>query len=357
MRIPTTLLRCAAATAFTAALLLTACPGENATPGEGDTADTQGSGGTALGLTIAAVDGYGDMNVPEANPFTEAKAALGHQLFFDKRLSGDGKLACYSCHLNEKGLTDARPTAIGAFEKKLSRNSPTLWNIGFHQRWYWDGRATTLEAQAAAAWKGGNMGAKATVADVVATVNGIAAYQEQFKAVFGGEATVETIPQALATYMRTIVSTKTPYDRFKAGDSTALTEAQQRGFKVFEKADCATCHSGALFTDLQFHNIGVSLEKGDVGHFKVTKQASHTAAFKTPTLRDIGDSGPYFHDGSVASLEEAVKIMATGGNANPNLDKAMKDQELTADELKDLVDFLRGGLDEPATLAEPTVPN
>lgn len=291
---------------------------------------------------------YDYMEIPADNPLTPEKAALGRQLYHDARLSGDGSRSCYHCHQQELGLTDGLPTAIGAFEKPLTRSSPTMWNVGYHQFWYWDGRADTLEGQAAAAWKGGNMGAKDT-APVLETLNGIPAYAAQFEAVFGGPATEENVPAALAAYMRTIISDDTAWDRFEAGDTSAMTEQQQRGWKVFQEAGCRECHAGVLFTDLQFHNIGIGMdaEDPDVGRYKVTQRDRDMGAFKTPTLRDVSKSAPYFHDGSVATLEEAVRLMASGGLANPwlNRDK-LRDAKLTDAQVADLVAFL-GALDQP----------
>ena len=178
---------------------------------------------------------YAAMVIPEDNPMSDAKIALGHQMFFDARLSGDGSRSCYSCHLNERGLSDGRPMAIGAFEKQLTRNSPTMWNIGYHPHFYWDGRATTLEAQALAAWKGGNMGATEPE-KIVAAINAIEEYRTQFQAVFAEDATVDNVPKALAAYMRTIVSGSTPWDTWQAGDDSAIGEPATRGAEAFNKA-------------------------------------------------------------------------------------------------------------------------
>ena len=304
----------------------------------------------------APLAGYAPMNIPEDNPMTEAKIALGHQLFFDYRLSGDESRSCYHCHVNEKGLTDGMPTAIGAYEKELTRNSPTRWNIGYHSEWYWDGRATTLEGQAAAAWKGGNMGASEPQ-EAVDRVNAVEAYREQFQDVFGEDATVDNIPMALAAYMRTIVSGTTAWDRYQEGDASAVSEAAVRGYGVFQEAGCAECHSGKLFTDQQYHNVGIGMdaESPDVGRYKVTELEQNMGAFKTPTLRDVARSGPYFHDGSVATLDEAVRLMASGGLANEHLDELVVDQGLSDEQIADLLAFLKS-LTESAFLESPEVP-
>ncbi|MBI4563681.1 MAG: c-type cytochrome [Planctomycetes bacterium] len=306
--------------------------------------------------SYAPVERYEPMKIPGDNPMTQDKATLGWQLFFDKRLSGDGKLSCYSCHVNEHGLTDGKALGEGAFGKPLTRSSPTLWNIGYHAEFYWDGRAKSLEAQAMAAWKGVNMGANPE--EVVKKLNALPGYRKQFRNVFQKDATPESVTLALACYMRTIISRDTPFDRWQRGDEKAVGEAAKRGYEAFKKAKCDNCHSGVFFTDLQFHNVGIGMkrEKPDVGRFTVSNRKEDTGAFKTPTLRDIADSGPYFHDGSVATLEEAVRLMVDGGVENEHFDRVnLKKADLTESEFRDLMEFFKS-LDEPATLKEPKLP-
>jgi cytochrome c peroxidase len=311
----------------------------------------------------APLEKYEAMKIPADNPMTQEKANLGWQLWFDKRLSGDGKLACYSCHVNEKGLTDGLALGKGAFDKPLTRSAPTLWNIGYHAEWYWDGRSKALEGQALAAWKLVNMGAKDKEkdeirADILAKLN--EAYKDQFQKVFGGPASDKQIAQALATFMRTIISKTTPFDAWQKGDEKAVSEAAKRGFAAFAKAKCTNCHVGFLLTDLQFHNVGIGLKDGkpgDVGRFKVTNLEKDTGAFKTPTLRDIARTAPYFHDGSVPTLEAAVKLMVAGGNDNPYLDKVnLVKAEISAAEEADMVEFLKS-LTETARIPEPKLPH
>lgn len=299
---------------------------------------------------------YEAMHIPEDNPLTAEKAALGRQLYYDKRLSGDGVRSCYSCHVCEKGLTDGRAKAIGAFEKQLTRGAPTMWNIGYHSEFYWDGRAKTLEAQALAAWKGANMGANPD--QIVAKLNTLKGYQDQFQKVFNSDAAPESVAKALAAYMRTLVGGNTPWDRRQAGDESAVTEEAKRGWQVFQKAKCDNCHSGLLLTDLQYHNVGIGMDAAepDLGRYNASKVEKDKGAFKTPTLRDIGDSAPYFHDGSAATLEEAVETILGGGQANPYLDRVnLKKVRLTDQEKKDLIAFLKS-LDEPCDFPEPKLP-
>ncbi len=300
--------------------------------------------------------GYEAMEIPGDNPQTPEKVALGRQLFFDKRLSADESLSCYSCHLNEKGLSDGRPTAVGALGKKLPRNSPTLWNIGYHKEFYWDGRASPLEKQVRAAWTGANMSANPD--EIAAKLNRIEGYRKQFQRVFGTDATPDAIVKALAAYTRTIIGGTTAYDRYRLGDSSALSEEAKRGLEVFKRVGCDQCHAGILFTDLQYHNVGIGMDKPepDLGRFKVTNQQKDKGAFKTPTLRDVARSGPYFHDGSVATLEEAVDLMLAGGKPNPWLDRVnLKPAKITAEERQALLVFLRS-LTEEVQLKEPPLP-
>jgi cytochrome c peroxidase len=281
--------------------------------------------------------GFDRVQHPQDNLPTPAKVALGNLLFFDTRLSGDGSRSCYSCHQCEHGLTDGLPTAVGAFAKPLPRNSPTLWNIGYHQAFYWDGRSPTLEAQALAAWTGANMGADPDkVAQALAEPLGA-----RFQAAFGGPPTPDNIVQALAAYERTLFCADTAWDQWQNGAAAAISEEAKVGWEVFRKVGCGQCHAGALFTDLRYHNVGAGKSE-DPGRFKVTQDPADTGAFKTPSLRDVANSAPYFHDGTVATLEEAVDFMLAGGKPNPNLDAVnLRPQAVTAQERAALLRFLQ----------------
>ena len=259
-----------------------------------------------------------------------------------QKLSGDGALSCYSCHVCEYGLTDGRARAIGAFGKQLTRSAPTVWNIGYHSEFYWDGRAKTLEAQALAAWKGANMGA-AQPEEIVAQLNSIKGYREQFQRIFGEDATPQDVSKALAAYMRTIISGDTPWDRWQAGDQAALARLPKRAMRPSRRPNATivtpesysrTCN----ITILDWHED----RRTGLGRYKVTQVEEDKGAFKTPTLRDISDSAPYFHDGSSPTLEEAVEIMVEGGKPNPYLDKTnLEPADLNAEETANLVEFLR----------------
>ncbi len=298
------------------------------------------------------------------------KIALGHALFFDKRLSTDGSRACYSCHMNEDGNGGHDPLAIGPGDKPLPRHSPVIWNVAYFQdSFYWDGRSATLETQAKAAWAGGNMGVgEGKLAAKTDELAKIAGYKQLFEAAFPGEQpTPDHVVAALAEYERTLICNDTAYDKFAGGDKAALSEAQQRGLDVFlGKGMCSACHAPPFFSSAMnvpkgvYFNTGVGIagkaeDAVDVGRMKVTSAPADWAAFKPPSLRNIRKSAPYFHDGSAATLEDAVKHMATGGVPNKNLTPLMADRKLADAERADLIEFL-GALDCGGALVEPTLP-
>jgi cytochrome c peroxidase len=304
----------------------------------------------------AGLAGYEAMTVPADNAMSPEKVALGRELFFDTRLSGDGSRSCYSCHVCEKGLTDGLPKSVGAFSKQLPRNSPTLWNIGYHREFYWDGRSPSLEKQAMAAWTGANMGAKAD--DIARKLNALEGYREQFHKVFGGDATADRVVKALTAFERTIIGGDTAWDRFRAGNGSAISDSAKRGEQVFKDAKCDNCHQGLLFLDQQYHNVGIGMDQKepDPGRFKVTNKPEDTGAFKTPTLRDIAKSAPYFHDGSTATLEEAIDIMLGGGKPNAHLDKKnLQKHAISKQQRDDLLAFLRS-LTVDCKLSKPPLP-
>src|SRR5215213_10357439 len=306
----------------------------------------------------ASLAGYEAMTIPADNPMTQEKVALGRQLFFDEQLSIAGSKSCYSCHVCEHGLTDGLPQAIGPGNKQLPRSSPTLWNIGYHKEFYWDGRSNSLEAQAMAAWKGGNMGVGEKTGEIAAKINALHDYKTQFQKVFQSDATPENMMKAIAAYERTIIGGNTPWDRWRAGDQSAMSESAVRGWNIFQSIKCNNCHDGVLFTDQQYHNIGIGMDQKepDPGRGKVTNKPEDTGAFKTPTLRDIAKSAPYFHDGSAKTLEEAVDIMLGGGKPNPYLDKKnLEAHKLLPEQREDVLNFLRS-LSVDCTLSKPGLP-
>ncbi len=318
---------------------------------------------------LPTVPTFAGLRVPKDNPLTPAKVALGHQLFFDKRLSVDGSVSCYSCHQNENGTAGHDPIGVGAKGVKLTRHAPMIWNVGFLPRLYWDGRAETLEDQMTAAWSGANMGVgKENLRAKAKEIGAIPGYKKEFDEAFPGDgATPETIAQAVSSYERTLYCADTAFDKFNAGDQSALDADQKAGWGLFTgKAGCFNCHTPPMFSDAyntdagSYHNTGMGIEgvkeaDVDVGRMKVTGNESDWAAFKTPSLRNITKIAPYFHNGSKAKLEDAVHFMAGGGFKNKNRDARLVDRKLTPDDFKHLIAFL-GALECKGTLEEPKLP-
>lgn len=310
------------------------------------------------GYSWEAPAGFEPVPIPEDNPMSQEKVALGHQLYFDKRLSGDGSRSCYSCHVVEHGLTDGLATAVGAFEKPLTRAAPTMWNVAYHTALYWDGRSPTLEKQVLGAWKGGNMGANPD--EIAVELNAIDGYRSQFQAVFGSEVTVDGVQKAVAAYMRTLICGETAFDRWQQGDAAAMSASAQRGWELFRgKAACGSCHAGALFTDLQYHNVGVGMDAAtpDVGRGTVSNEASDSGAFKTPTLRNVTRTAPYFHNGQAKTLREAIAYMTSGGFDNEHLDrKNLKPVDLSESEIFDLISLLESLSCDASGIENPILP-
>ncbi len=287
---------------------------------------------------------------PADNPYSPEKEELGRLLYYDKRLSSDNTVACASCHAPESAFTDGKAFSSGIKGQLGGRSAPTVINRAYSTLQFWDGRAATLEEQAkgpianpvemtmekdqAAAHKA-----------CIVRLKGIPGYVQRFKKAFGTEDfNIDHVAQAIATYERTVLSGNSPYDRYENGDKNALTPAQKRGYDVFfKKAACDSCHLGFNFTDGSYENIGIGMDKAspDLGRYMVTKREDEKGAFKTPTLRDIARTAPYMHDGSLKTLEEVVEHYNKGGIKNPWLDERMKPLNLSPQEKKDLVEFMK----------------
>jgi cytochrome c peroxidase len=284
---------------------------------------------------------------PRNNPPTEAKIALGRQLYFDPRLSIDNTISCASCHDPGKGWSNDDRFATGVDNQIGGRSAPTIINTAYNRFQFWDGRAGSLEEQALGPVQNPIEMAMPSMDVVVEKLNRIDGYREQFQDVFGTDVTEEGIAQAIAAYERTVLSGDAPYDRFKAGDEDALSEAAQRGMDLFfGKAQCSGCHVGSNFTDNAFHNIGIGMdaEEPDPGRFAISGLRGDTGSFKTPTLREIASTAPYMHDGSLETLEAVVEHYDKGGIPNPYLDEQIFELELTEQQKADLVTFLSEGL-------------
>ena len=293
--------------------------------------------------------------VPVDNPMTAEKIELGKMLYFDKRLSKNNDIACATCHDPTLAWTEHEATSKGMHGQRGDRNSPTVINAAYMPVQFWDGRAASLEEQALGPIQNpiemGN-----TMDACLDTLSKISEYQKRFKAVFGSEKlTDKGVAQAIAAFERTVLSGNSPYDKFKAGQQNALTEAQKRGMDIFmDKGQCSTCHSPPTFSNGNYYNAGVGGNK-DPGRKKVTKRDTDAGKFRVPALREVANTHPYFHDGSAAKLEDAVKPMASGGIDNPNLSsmlKSVRDAKLTDQDVKDLVVFL-GALSGEFPKTEP----
>lgn len=285
-----------------------------------------------------------ELKTPAENPLTPEKVALGKQLFFDKRLSKDGSASCETCHVPEKGWADGEKLSKKVDGNLNTRHSPTLWNVGYNDLYYWDGRSPTLEKQIEAAWKGQMSADPATIAAAIAK---IPEYLVQFKTIYQSDPTGDNIVKSLAAFVRTIRSGGSAWDKFEAGDKDAVSESAKKGFEIFRnKAGCAACHAPPLYTNNGFHNTGVGFDKDvkepDLGRGKISKNEKENGAFKTPTLRSATTHPPYFHDGRAATFEEAVDFMLAGGIDNPNRDDRLKKPvKLSKAERDDLLAFLK----------------
>ncbi|WJW76035.1 cytochrome-c peroxidase [Thiohalobacter sp. IOR34] len=307
--------------------------------------------GVALGSSVAQAANWEALPetapAPADNPTTAEKVALGQKLYFDPRLSSTGTVSCNSCHNVMLGGDDNRPVSMGVHGRTGGRSAPTVWNSAFNGSQFWDGRAPSLEEQA----KG------PVLADVemdmgkhdhvVARIKSIPGYQAEFEKAFGpGEIDIDKFAKAVAAYERTLITPNSPYDRYVKGDRKALTRQQVRGMDLFAGIGCAGCHSGPAFNGATPNSGTGSFMKfptfadsayvkkydllADEGRAKVTGKAADKHLFKVPTLRNVALTAPYFHNGSVKTLDEAVRVMA----------KVQLNRELSDAEVADLVAFL-----------------
>ncbi len=310
---------------------------------------------------------------PEGNLTTPERVALGKQLFFDPRLSGSGQVTCASCHLPERGWADGLPTAVRFQGQVMRRATPALVNSGYNPIQMWDGKRRTLEDQGL-----GGQGPRSEInagtqpvpglvdglndlaegakrellgghgyPNVIKRLDGIAGYREAFARAYPGEGVNETtVAKAISAFERSLISRDSPFDRWVAGDRGALGAMQVNGLRLFldpDKGNCVACHHPPNFTDNGFHNIGLAsfgASDHDRGRGGVVDLPQLDGAFKTPTLRDVALSRPYFHDGSAATLEDVVRHYVEGGKVRTNLSPALRVAPLSVEEQRDLVAFL-----------------
>ncbi|MGR9035429.1 MAG: cytochrome-c peroxidase [Gammaproteobacteria bacterium] len=278
---------------------------------------------------------------PADNPTTPAKVELGKMLYHDPRLSSTGTVSCSSCHNTMLGGEDNRPNSMGVNGQTGGRSAPTVWNAAFNKVQFWDGRAASLEEQAAGPVTNPiEMGMKSWD-DVVARVKALDGYQQAFTEAFGENSiSKENATKAIAAYERTLITPNSAYDKYADGDQSAMTDQQVRGMNKAVELGCTACHSGPAF------NGGGSFQKfpvydngylqaqyhfsKDKGVAEVTNKPSDEHLFKVPTLRNIALTAPYFHNGAVKTLEDAVKVMG----------KMQLNKDLSTEEINDIVAFL-----------------
>ena len=287
---------------------------------------------------------------PKENKLTPQRIELGKLLYFDTRLSLDNTISCATCHHPKRGWTDLNPAskAVGFKGRVGPRNSPVVLNTAYQNRQFWDGRVKTLEQQALGPIEA-DVEMNMPLKTLIPKLNNIKGYLTLFEKAYPGEGiTRDTLAKAIASFERTIVSTESPFDKYIKGDKKAISKKAQEGFELFQgKASCTICHDGFNFSDGSFHNIGLNdgeLKGKELGRYNVKNRAAWYGVMKTPTLRDITKSAPYFHDGSVKTLEEATAICSSGGRYQhgvKNKSLAMVDRKLTRDELDKIVSFMR----------------
>jgi cytochrome c peroxidase len=295
--------------------------------------------------------------IPPSTRPDPARVALGRLLFFDARLSGDGTTSCATCHDPARGFTDGRAKAHGKGGKVLRRNTPSVVNVDGRAPMFWDGRAATAEDQALMPVKNPDEMAR-DLPSLIAELEQTPEYRARFKRAFGdGTIDGDRIARAVADFERTLISAGAPLDRYLGGDATAMSPAALRGMSLFTgRAACVKCHSGPQLTDGSFHNIGLAGVAADQGRYEVVPIAVSRGAFKTPGLRDVVLTAPYFHDGSAATLRDVVDHYKRGGVVKDNLDADIKPLSLSDGDEQDLIEFMRAlsGVSRPTDI--PRVP-
>lgn len=331
-------------TVLTAMLLLT---------GEATSAET----GTITDAMKAEYRRPLDIPFPDRAPYTPQMATLGKMLYFDPRLSGAKNMTCASCHNPSFGFEVPVTTPVGAANTALDRQAPTILNMAWVEPLFWDGRAATLEEQAAGPMTA-SVEMNGSFNHIIADLQNIPEYRYWFDRLFPAKGvTQDNILTAIATYERTVVSGWAPFDRWIEGEEDAISEAAKRGFVLFNnKAGCFECHGGWNFTDNKFHDIG--LPSKDIGRGKYEPDniyAQH--AMKTPTLRNLTHRAPFMHDGSVRDLKGVIDFYATGGVDRPSRSPLMLPLILSEQETSDLVIFLQTLTADKTDINLPILPN
>ena len=279
---------------------------------------------------------------------TSGKVELGRKLFYDPRLSSDDSVSCSSCHLQAFAFADPRPVSTGVEGRSGTRNAPSLANVGYRKGLFWEGRSPKLELQAVAPLTDHlEMNMEPDV--LIEKIASLPEYEGEFETVFGKPVSMKGVTYALSAFQRSLVSKDSPYDRYRAGDRTALDEAAVRGLTLFfnEQGDCFHCHVGGDLTDeLPHNNANRADYTADMGLARVTGRVEDIGKFKTPSLRNVALTAPYMHDGSYPTLREVIENYNRGGFEHPNADTFMRPLGLSNAEIDDLIAFLESLTDE-----------
>ncbi|HXF04890.1 MAG TPA: cytochrome c peroxidase [Blastocatellia bacterium] len=302
----------------------------------------------------AALGPLGNVPVPPDNPITPEKVELGKMLFFDPRLSGDRKTSCASCHIPEKAWADGRVVCVGVGGRKGMRNTPSLLNVAYYQKFFWDGRARSLEDQALKELSSPHMGSSPErAARAIAAIPG---YGPLFRAAFGSDqVTPDRLAKALATFERTIVTGPSPFDKFIEGDTEALTEEQKKGLEIFlTRGKCTDCHRTRFFTNHEIARTTLYMAP-DYGLYNLTKKEYDVGKFRVPTLRNIALTAPYLHNGYEATLEDVAFFTLNGRSRRYMKEhgEIMPIKPFTDDELKSVVEFLKSLTGELPAIERP----
>ena len=315
------------------------------------------AGHPSLKEWILPAASYPKDNMPNAE-----RINLGRHLFFDPRLSGEGNMSCATCHNPGLGWSDGLATAKGVKSTILPRATPTLINSAFNTIMMWDGRKKDLEDQAMGPMES-HLEMNMDTVKLFKWLNESPGYRKLFDAAYPGEAiNAASLSMAMAAFERTVVMNDSPFDRWLAGDAKAMTAQQVRGFDIFldaNKGNCAACHSSPNFTDNGFHNIGLASwgnPNPDMGRYAQKPVARLKGAFKTPQLRGIALTAPYFHDGSVETLKDVIALYDKGGIITTNLDPNIKPLKLSGQDKEDLLAFLHALTGTTQTITIPTLP-
>ena len=332
-------------------------------------------------------DALGPVPVPDDNPMSDVKVELGKLLFFDTRMSNNSALSCASCHQPAQGWGDGIDLNFGYTGTPHWRNSQTIINTAYHPKLFWAGESLSLESQAKSAWTGAT-GQNLDSGLAEQRLLQVPEYVRLFFEAFGApKPTFDDALRAVAAFERTIVSQNVPFDRHMEGDESAMSDSALRGLELFAgDAGCSACHSGPLFTDQSFHAVGVPENEkfeaeplrqvtlryqfrkrgvseedyraadGDLGLFYTTKQDIDRGKFRTPTLREVGQTGPYMHNGVLTTLADVVQFYNAGGGDGPNKSPFLEPLGLNEQEVADIVAFLESLTGDPVIVEAPEFP-